>query len=150
MKKENILKCSLAITNMSSEMFNDALFYKELADETENIFSKWRFYRSSLINYCISVEVWINKIVVKGLEKKDNLNEKEKKLFTILTEELEYLPSDINLSINAKLKTYIPKLYDFEIKKGSDLYVAIENYKEITRFRNKIIHYSQGNYEKVL
>ena len=139
---------SVTITNMSSEMFNDALFYMELGDDENNNFIKRRFYRASIIFFCISVEAWINKLLANALMKKTNMSKNDEKLYKVLTEELEIMPSGINLSIHAKFNIHLCNLYNFKINKDSSLDRVIEKYIKITNYRNKIIHYSDGSYKK--
>ncbi|KXZ40442.1 hypothetical protein SAMN05661008_00002 [Alkalithermobacter thermoalcaliphilus JW-YL-7 = DSM 7308] len=55
----------------------------------------------------------------------------------------------INLTNSKKLKKYLPHLYEFKIMPNSALEKAIDEYISITKYRNKIIHYSKGNYKKV-
>lgn len=152
MGSEVYMRGSVTITNMSSEMFNDALFYKEQAQKTENIFTKWRYYRSALINYCISVEAWVNKLLTVELEKRQSaepLVDKYQKLYSSLIEDLEFPPQGIKLSNYKKLKEYLPELYGFKVLPDSSLDNVIDKYIKITKYRNKIIHYSQGNYKTV-
>jgi len=86
---------------------------------------------------------------IRTEKKQGELEDIYKKLYITLTEDLDFPLPGINLSIRKKFKEYSPKLYDFKIEEDSALDTAIDQYIEITKYRNKIIHYSPGNYRKV-
>ncbi|WP_353093799.1 HEPN domain-containing protein [Tissierella praeacuta] len=87
--------------------------------------------------------------MVYGLEQKTNCSKEEQKLYKALTEELYFPPLGIKLTNYIKFNSYLSNLFNFKVVKGSPLDIAIENYLEITKYRNKIIHYSDGSYTKV-
>lgn len=75
---ENNLNASIIVTNTSDEMFNDALYYRDMINKTDNIFLKRRYFRLALILFCPSAEAWMNTII-DHFEKESNNRGKYKK-----------------------------------------------------------------------
>jgi hypothetical protein len=55
------LQISMEIRNYMAEMHNDALYYLHEGNDVVGLFQKNRFYRSTIINFCDSVETAMSK-----------------------------------------------------------------------------------------
>ena len=64
----------VSIVHLPSEMFNDALYFKEVAEslptDPSHDFGRWRFLRASIIFSFIAIESYINEFIKKSLEEK--------------------------------------------------------------------------------
>lgn len=83
MEKQQITN-AIEATNISWDMFNDGLYFKEQAELSKNDRERERCYRTSLMNFCASVEAWIYKIMLDSLVKKKELSKREKDILKFL------------------------------------------------------------------
>lgn len=138
---------SATVTNMASEMFSDALFFRKQSQDSCDEFVQWRYYRASIIYFCISAEAWINSLLRDALKTKDNLDPTQVKLRSALGQDSEIMPRGVKLTIHAKLYEHLPRLWKYEI--DSSLDDALKRFLELSKLRNRIVHYSKGSYAKV-
>ncbi|KOF56124.1 hypothetical protein AGR56_04170 [Clostridium sp. DMHC 10] len=150
MPNENDLACSIMISNMSCELFNDALYYREMADKNEDFYIKWRYRRSSIISFCASTESWMNCIIKDNLEKRMKpLNNNEKELLDFIKDYKSKMPNGFN-NVRNKLYNFIPECINKTgINWKSAPEESFENYIELSNMRNSVIHYAVRNSKDV-
>ena len=141
---ESSIRCSVTITNMSSELFDDALYYKELSEKTDDFFLKRRYQRTSLICFCASAEAWMNQVIKEQLKNKTNLTLQDQKLLDFINNADKDMPKGYS-SIRKRLYNFLPSAITGKtinwIQKKQD---AFENYIELSRHRNSVVHYVSG------
>ena len=130
---------TIAVFSFSPEMFNDALYFKEIAEnlpEDPSAFEQWRYLRASIIFSFTAIESYINTFIEKSLENKKLIvsNENEKFLKNILVFLKKHLKSR---SIEEKLKVGVKLITGKEIDTRSSEYSGFIHLKDI---RNKLIH----------
>lgn len=139
------LSGELTITNMSEELFNDALYFKECSEETEKYFLQRRFGRISIICFCASAEAWINSIIfcqLKNKKKASGLSQEEQELLDYIEDSDKTMPNKFG-NIRHKLYNFVPKaVTGSSINWDQDRNDAFEDYIALTRIRNSIVHYS--------
>ncbi|SCW86176.1 hypothetical protein SAMN04487970_10774 [Paenibacillus tianmuensis] len=137
----------ITITNMGNEMFNDGLFYVEQAEKLENQESKfnhWRYCRAAIISFCAAAEAEIAKLIVGSLKKQSRLSPDDKRILKFLTDpnfKTKNIPTDL-ASISRKYN-YLRKLNKLKWKSLD------AKYDNLTKLRNKIIHYSFSAHDAV-
>lgn len=132
---------SVTVLQMSSEMFNDALFYRERALEANiSQFDRRRYLRTSLIFFCCSVESWVNKVIVHQFKKKAYLTREERDILIKLEDPDD--PRGKIINIPKKLRRIFPKALGVDANNA-----LIERYLQLSKVRNSIIHFSPGNFE---
>jgi hypothetical protein len=153
----NDLSSSIIITNMPQEMYNDGLYYLNEAKKLncDKHFAKWRFFRSAIINFCISTESFLHQTIVHYLRQKKSLN----KLNKYETDWLDYLENPNSSVEMNKLKygTSVKKKFikvlgwviSSDLEKNQDYMSKFNNYKNLAEFRNKIVHYSTSYHSSV-
>lgn len=140
----------IRISNMSDELFNDALYYRELANESDDFYIQWRYRRSSIISFCASAEAWINCIIKDNLnKKKELLNDDEQKLLNFIEDYNSKMPYGFN-NVRNKLYNFIPKAINgANINWNTDRKKGFEDYIELSNMRNTVIHYAVKNSQEV-
>ncbi|MEK4432003.1 hypothetical protein MHB54_22845 [Paenibacillus sp. FSL M7-0802] len=121
-----------------AEMFNDGLFYLHKGNEAEDIFVRNRFHRSAIVNFCTSGEAAMSTIVHKFLMKNESSLEED-----VDIELLKALNGSSNtpenfVTIPAKIYT-IERLMDKKFERNTK-----NKYRDLTKIRNKIIHFSSS------
>ena len=120
----------VSIVHLPSEMFNDALYFKEVAEslptDPSHDFGRWRFLRASIIFSFIAIESYINEFIKKSLE--------EKKLSPSTNQFLEKK----RRSILEKLTLGVELITGKEVDPTSSEY---NNFKRLESTRNKLIHF---------
>ncbi|UZW16009.1 hypothetical protein OSC52_09390 [Clostridium pasteurianum] len=144
------IECGCMISNMSDELFNDALYYREMADSTEDFYLQWRYRRSAIISFCASAEAWMNSIIKNNLEKKAILeNSNEQKLLSFIKDYNSKMPKGFN-NVRNKLYNFIPKSINGKtINWKTDREKSFENYIQLSNMRNSVIHYAASSSTKV-
>lgn len=131
----------IKVTNMSDEMFNDALFYRKLADKEENFFKKRRYNRIAIILFCSSAEAWMNSIMQDNLEKKLSFTDDEQKILDFVKNYNARMPRYFN-NIRNKLYNYIPlSIIGEKINWETDKRDSFEDYILLSNMRNNVVHY---------
>lgn len=97
----------VTVTNMAFELFNDALYYREQADQTDNQFLRWRYLRSAVMCFCASTEAWVNALMVENLKNLQQKTPKEQIIYNFLTIPNNEMPKKF-VSIKERLKRYLP------------------------------------------
>lgn len=140
------LKSSMAVTSIMAEMHNDALYYLSEARNTSDDFQKWRYYRTAIICFCISVEAALTQLVVKKLqEAASNLHPDDQTLLERLID-----PDKADEKPPEKFTTVWGKITKFESLYNKQISTASKKPMfELSKFRNKIVHYTTGYEEKV-
>jgi hypothetical protein len=135
---------SLAVVNMGEELFNDGLFYSEQAFlNKDQPFIKWRYCRSAIISYCASAEAEMAKLIAFSLNRQQGLtNDQERILRFISDPNAQFAPPVELLKIQSK--------YDLLRNLNGLPTVSIDkHYDDLTKLRNKIIHYTFSGKDKV-
>ncbi|MGR6760892.1 hypothetical protein ACU1JV_03435 [Paenibacillus sp. T2-29] len=136
-------EASISIRSYMAEMHNDALYYLSQANGTTDLFPRYRFFRSSLINFCTSAEAAMSTIVYNHLKSNElTLSDDDKKLLDKLNDPQSIPPFSFR-SIANKIKT-IERLFNMIIPDE-----VKSSYVELTETRNKIIHYS-SSYKEII
>jgi len=134
------------ITNMPEEMFNDALFYLENARTTSEQFAKWRYYRSSIVNFCASAEAWVQDIIVKSFRSKPTTgNSKIQKWLDFLTIPGSPLPG--KLDVNNRFNNILSLALNIDLNNNTIYQKAFGYYFELTNIRNTLLHYSVASFD---
>ncbi|WP_342415375.1 hypothetical protein NST83_19730 [Paenibacillus sp. FSL R10-2782] len=131
---------SLVSTSYMAEMFNDALYYLHEARNASDELTKHRYNRSSIINFCTSAEAAMAKVIHKHLSqfKNELRNREDKLLFKSLNNPVIKPPKSFK-SIPGKIEIIerlLAQKFPEEIKKA---------YIQLTKLRNKIIHFDSSN-----
>lgn len=137
----------MVITNMSDELFNDALYYMEKALVPNEQFLKWRYLRSAVMCFCASAEAWMNALMVHNLRSLPVRNEDEQKLLNFLTDP-DYkgkMPKGFTV-LEQRLKKYLPGTFKLS-QIGNN--ANIEKYVALSKTRNMLMHYAYKDHEKV-
>ena len=134
----------VTIINMPSELFDDALYYKELSEETDAFFIKRRYQRTALICFCASAEAFMNQVIKEQLKNETNLTLHQHKLLDFINNADKDMPRGYS-SIRKRLYNFLPsvitgKTINWNQKKQD----AFENYIELSRHRNSVVHYVTG------
>ncbi|MDT3414596.1 hypothetical protein QO009_000440 [Brevibacillus aydinogluensis] len=145
------IKSSLIIVNFYEEMFNDALYYLQKAQETDGIFEKWRYYRSTIINCCISAESYLHNVIVQQLQKKN-----QKKLYRVEKQWLNFL-SDYNYrnwpkkatNIKTRFNTALNLVASTNVKKDKRYQSTLNAYIALSNIRNSIVHYAPKDFYNI-
>ncbi|WP_035295974.1 hypothetical protein [Brevibacillus thermoruber] len=135
------LHSSISIKSFMAEMHNDALFYLQEARNENETFKKWRFFRSAIIFFCISVEAAITQLVANQLKMKvSDLDETDLELLEKLTnpDKAEDIPSFEFSTFQKKIKVF-ERVYKQDIDQTTKSQMI-----KLTRFRNKIVHYTSS------
>ncbi|OAT71891.1 hypothetical protein [Parageobacillus thermoglucosidasius] len=150
----NDMPSSIIITNMPQEMYNDGLYYLNEAKKLncDQRFAKWRFFRSAIINFCISTETFLHQTIVHHLKQKNTLNKYEQDWLDFLenpnsTIDIKTLKHGIN--VKSKFINVLGWIISSDLTKNHDYMSKFNNYKNLTEFRNKIVHYSTSNHSPV-
>ncbi|WP_342428417.1 hypothetical protein [Paenibacillus sp. FSL L8-0158] len=122
-----------------AEMFNDALYYLQEGRASNDEFAQYRFYRSALINFCSSAEAAMAKIVHNHLRQNEGSlkNNSDRGLLNSFNN-ADILPPEGFKTIGDKIKT-VERLFKQKFTKDSK-----KAYINLTRLRNKIIHYDSS------
>jgi hypothetical protein len=138
--------------DLSSEMFRDALFFREKATliPSTECFIRWRYVRASIIYFCCALESWVNSTLTKKLQEKQKvqiLPRFEHDLLNFLLNEDFYEPHNpvIKLNIPTKLRKTLPQV--LSLQEIDDK--IINQYLELVKLRNRIIHFSSKDLEAV-
>lgn len=142
--------CKCRISNMSDELFNDALYYREMANSCGNFYLQWRYRRSAIISFCASAEAWMNSVIKDNLEKKTTLlNNNEQQMLNFITNYNSQMPPYFN-NVRNKLYNFIPKsINGSNINWNTNQESTFEKYIELSNMRNSVIHYAISNYERI-
>ncbi|RIX59293.1 hypothetical protein D3P08_03820 [Paenibacillus nanensis] len=129
------LHSSIQVINLGYESFNDALFFTEQAViNKDNPFNMRRYARVAIINYCISIESDLSKLVALTLERKSELTSDELEVLEKLNDPDKANDAPLRkISSIEKKYNYLLKLYGLP---ESDL---SPEYSELKSFRNKLI-----------
>ena len=118
------------IVYLPSEMFNDALYFKEVAEslptDTSHNFERWRYLRASIIFSFIAIESYINEFIKKSLEKKK------------LSPSAKQFLENERRSIWEKLTLGVELITRKEVDPSGSEY---HNFKRLESTRNKLIHF---------
>ena len=138
--------------DLSSEMFRDALFFREKATfiPSTECFIRWRYVRASIIYFCCALESWVNSTLTKKLQEKQKvqvLPRFEHDLLNFLLNEDFYEPHNpvIKLNIPTKLRKTLPQVLSLQEIDDE----IINQYLELVKLRNRIIHFSSKDLETV-
>ena len=141
---ESSIGCTVTITNMSSELFDDALYYKELSEKTDDFFLKRRYQRTSLICFCASAEAWMNQVIKEQLKNKTNLTLQDQKLLDFINNADKDIPKGYS-NIRKRLYNFLPNtIIGKTINWSSNKQDVFENYIELSGYRNSVVHYVSG------
>ncbi|KYH30067.1 hypothetical protein [Clostridium colicanis] len=141
---ESSIGCTVTITNMSSELFDDALYYKELSEKTDDFFLKRRYQRTSLICFCASAEAWMNQVIKEQLKNKKTLTQREQELFDFINNADKDIPKGYS-NIRKRLYNFLPNtIIGKTINWSSNKQDVFENYIELSGYRNSVVHYVSG------
>lgn len=122
------------------EMFNDALYFKEMAEnlsEDSSEFERWRYLRASIIFSFAALESYINAFIDRSLIENEKLIESiEEKQF--LKNVIEFLKKQLqNRPIAEKLKTGVELITNEEFDTKSSEY---SDFIDLKKLRNRLIH----------
>lgn len=147
---ENYITGSITVTNMSSELFNDALFYKEESEKTVDILLKRRYQRTSLVCFCASAEAWINVIIKDQLSrKKTNLTSNEQSILDYINDPNKGAPNGFG-SVRKRLYNSLPSIIMGQtINWNNNKNEVFEAYIELSNKRNAVVHYASKNSEEL-
>lgn len=153
MSNENstpVIRGVIKVSNMSAELFNDALFYREMVESSNNFYIKWRYRRSAIISFCASAEAWMNNIIKDNLEKKVIAEKSyEQELLNFVKNYNSKMPKGFN-NVRNKLYNFIPKAINRkEINWKTNYEESFEEYIKLSNIRNSVIHYAVSNSVKV-
>lgn len=138
-------RCLCRVTNMSDEMFNDALFYKEKADNTDDFFLIRRYRRNAIILFCASAEAWMNSIIKDNLEKKSSLTVNDQEILDFIIDYNSEMPKGFS-NIKNKLYNFIPRaIIGKNIDWNKDPQDVFEDYIRLSNMRNNVVHYTSKN-----
>jgi hypothetical protein len=142
--------CECRISNMSEELFNDALYYREMVELVDNFYLKWRYRRSSIISFCASAEAWINSIIKYNLESRTiGLNLTEQEVLEFIKNHNSKMPNGFN-NVRNKLYNFIPQaIIGRNINWNNNCENSFEEYIALSNMRNSVIHYAVKNSEEV-
>lgn len=122
--------------NIPREMLNDSKFFLEIARQSpDDREMSRRYLRASLLYVCIAVEGYINNFILNFIEENKDGLEKDIE---------DYLTSVI--SIHTKLTVGLKIITGDSLKNKKEPY---KTFKEMNTIRNKIVHYSDEDGEKV-
>jgi hypothetical protein len=150
----NDLSSSIIITNMPQEMYNDGLYYLNEAKKLncDQRFAKWRFFRSAIINFCISTESFLHQTIVHYLKQKNRPNKYEQDWLDYLVNPnstIDHKSLKYGISIYPKFVKVLGWVISSDLEKNRDYMSKFNNYKNLAEFRNKIVHYSTSNHSPV-
>ena len=138
--------------DLSSEMFRDALFFREKATliPSTECFIRWRYVRASIIYFCCALESWVNSTLTKKLQEKEKMQvlpRFEHDLLNYLLNEDFYEPHNpvIKINIPTKLRRTLPQVLSLQEIDDE----IINQYLELVKLRNRIIHFSSKDLEIV-
>lgn len=142
--------CECRLSNMSDELFNDALYYREMVESTDKYYLKWRYGRSAIISFCASAEAWMNNIIKYNLENKTiRLNSSEQEVLDFIKNHNSKMPNGFN-NVRNKLYNFIPQaIQGKNINWNNSRENSFEKYIELSNMRNYVIHYAVKNNEEV-
>jgi len=135
------------ITNMPEEMFNDALFYQEQANSAQGIFEKWRFLRSSIVNFCASAEAWVQNFIVAKLRAKQSPNQREQDWLDFLTIPGSSYPG--STTVKSRFFSILSMALDINLRNNQDYQAVVDKYIEIANLRNHLLHFSAAYHSEV-
>lgn len=136
---------SCIITNMSEEMFNDALFYKEKVDNTDDFFLIRRYRRNAIILFCASAEAWMNNTIKDNLEKKTSLTADEQEILDFIVDYNSKMPRGFS-NVKNKLYNFIPRaIIGKSVDWNNEPQDVFEEYIRLSNMRNNVIHYASKN-----
>jgi len=141
---------------MTHEMYNDGLYFKKKARTTISIGERNRCQRFAIISFASSFESFINELIYRELAKRNENKEplgirngglilEWLKTGVIKNEKKRERAINETSSIKKKLKI-ISSLY--KIKNIANYY-EYKRFQRIIRLRNKVVHYSKGNYSSL-
>lgn len=137
------IKSSITISNMSDELFNDALYFREQIEKTEEYFIVERFKRVSIICFCASTESWMNTIIKENLSGKVKLSDIDTEVLKFINDPNKNIPKYFN-SVKNKLYNFVPRAINGQIINWySDKQKEFEKYIELSEIRNNIVHFSR-------
>lgn len=142
--------CECRISNMSDELFNDALFYREMVESSDDFYLQWRYRRSAIISFCASAEAWMNSVIKDNLERKIiTEGSDEQELLNFVKDYNSKMPKGFN-NVRNKLYNFIPKaITGKNINWRTNCQKSFEEYIELSNMRNSVIHYAVSNSRKV-
>lgn len=142
--------CKCRISNMADELFNDALFYREMSANTDDFFLQWRYRRSAIISFCASAEAWMNSVIKDNLEKNTiGLNSNEQELLDFIKNYNSKMPNGFN-NVRNKLYNFIPEAINgSKINWNTNKESTFEEYIALSNMRNSVIHYASRNSKRV-
>lgn len=143
----------VTVANLAHEAFNDALFFREQASKTDNLFEKDKYKRASLVFFCISAEAMINKLIACNLEhekKKRTLSNKEEEVLKFLTDESDDGFCKGFSNVRKRLNKFLLKSIGMpEITDYTRSYDEFKKYVELSEKRNAVAHYSPKKFKEV-
>lgn len=132
---------------MAYEMYNDGLYFCEQAMIEDTWGDKNRCYRFAIVSFASSFEAFINLFIKKKLEEEKNKIVNGEEIYNFLEGAANRKPKEL-ANIYNKV-TLLEKLYDIE----KDNLIESQEFKrfkdEIIDIRNKIVHYSYGNFSVI-
>lgn len=121
---------TINVVHVPSEMFNDALYFKEVAKsfpkDTSHDFERWRYVRASIIFSSITMESYINEFIKKSLERKK-----------LTLSAKEFLEKE-RRSIWEKLTLGVELITRKEVDTSISEY---QNFIRLKKTRDKLIHF---------
>ena len=132
---------TIKVFHLPSEMFNDALYFKEVAEslpkDISHDFERRRYLRASIIFSFIVIESHINEFIIKSLKaKKSSLSTEEDKKF--FKDTLELLKNHlIGMNIKNKLSSSVKLVTGNKITSSPEY----EDFKWLNEIRNRLIHF---------
>ncbi len=137
----------IQVANLSDEMFNDGLLFTELAKQTKDDYERWRYFRTSIMSFCSSVEAWVSKLIYLNLSKRDSLTKDEQGILDFLETPNKKMPKGFT-NIKKRLYNFLPTSIDPDKSIGENN-PKIERYIELSQMRNTIVHYSKKDFYKL-
>lgn len=142
--EDNNLECGFTISNMSHELFNDALYYKEQSECFTDFFIQSRYKRSAIISFCASAEAWMSSLIKCNLKDK-TIRRREQEVLDFINNYNADMPKGYN-NVRNKLYNFIPSaITGSTIRWDTNPNEIFERYIDLSNMRNNIVHYATRN-----
>lgn len=142
--EDNSMDCGLTISNMSHELFNDALYYKEQSESFTDFFIQWRYKRSAIISFCASAEAWMSSLIKCNLKDK-TISSREQEVLDFINDHNANMPIGYS-NVRRKLYNFIPAaITGSTINWANNPNEIFERYIVLSNMRNNIVHYATRN-----
>lgn len=145
MNKTENLFCTVKITNVPSELFNDAKFFLDKSTKAEELYELRRYQRAATIYFCAATEGGLNDIITVELKSKNrNLKKWESNLLKFITDSPDYKIDNDYFNLRKKLYNILPKIIiEKNINWNNNQIDEFEKFLELANMRNSIMHYSR-------